>query len=104
MGEEDARRYLHGQPNRFRPFPPGAGRGGRAVERLYRLFVDNGWCPYRALQLCRSYDYLILNGTEGHHVLTFGTWVKLYSRLFDLSFVSDKIILIDLWCTAEAQA
>lgn len=61
MRNEDARRHLHSQPNQFRPFPPGVGRGGRAAERLYRLFVDNGWCPYRALQLCRSYDYLILN-------------------------------------------
>ncbi len=59
--EESASRYLRGQPNRFRPFPPGVGRGGRAAERLYRVFVDNGWCPYRALQLCRSYDYLVLN-------------------------------------------
>jgi hypothetical protein len=61
MGKDDVRRHLHSQPDRFRPFPPGVGRGGRASERLYRLFVDNGWCPYRALQLCRSYDYLILN-------------------------------------------
>lgn len=58
---EDIRRHLHDQPNRFPPFPPGVDRGGRAAERLYRLFVDNGWCPYRALQLCRSYDYLVLN-------------------------------------------
>jgi hypothetical protein len=58
---ESARRHLHDQPNRFRPFLPGIDRGGRAAERIYRLFVDNGWCPYRALQLCRSYDYLVLN-------------------------------------------
>jgi hypothetical protein len=61
MGEEDARRHLHSQPNRFRPFPSGSSRGGCAAERLYRLFVSNGWCPYRALQLCQSYDYLVLN-------------------------------------------
>lgn len=58
---EGIRRHLHDQPNRFQPFPPGVGRGGRAAERLYQLFVDNGWCPYRALQLCRSFDYLVLN-------------------------------------------
>jgi hypothetical protein len=61
IGEQEARRHLHSQPNRFRPYPPGAERGGRAAERLLRIFIDNGWCPYRALNLCQSYDYLILN-------------------------------------------
>ncbi|KAI9772984.1 MAG: hypothetical protein M1840_008866 [Geoglossum simile] len=61
MGKEEAMRYLHRQPKRFLPLPPGDDHGGRAAECLLRLFVDNGWCPYRARQLCRSYDYLILN-------------------------------------------
>lgn len=61
MGKEEARRYLARQPKMFVPLPPGDDRGGRAAQRLLGLFVENGWCPYRARQLCRSYDYLIIN-------------------------------------------
>jgi hypothetical protein len=41
MGNEDARRHLHGQQYKFRPFPPSVSRGRRAAERLHRHFVDN---------------------------------------------------------------
>jgi hypothetical protein len=61
MGKEEVRRYLASQPKMFVPLPPGDGCGGRAAQRLLRLFEENGWCPYRAHQLCRSYDYLIVN-------------------------------------------
>lgn len=62
---EAARRYLATQPKMFVPLSPGDGHGGRAAQRLLRLFVDNGWCPYRACQLCKSYDYLIVNSLAG---------------------------------------
>lgn len=61
MGKEEARRYLAREPKVFVPLPPGDDRGGRAGQLLLRLFVENGWCPYRARQLCRSYDYLVVN-------------------------------------------
>jgi hypothetical protein len=61
MRNEEARRHLYRRPKGFLPLPPGDHRGGRATERFLRLLVDNGWCPYRARQLCRSYDYLTLN-------------------------------------------
>lgn len=58
---EEAKRRLHFQPNKFRPFPPGVEIGGRAAGLLMKIFVENGWCSYRALEMCRTYDYLILN-------------------------------------------
>jgi hypothetical protein len=61
MGWEEVRRYLASQPKMFVPLPPGDDRGGRAAQCLLRLFEENGWCPYRAQQLCRSYDYLAVN-------------------------------------------
>lgn len=65
MGEERLSGYLCDHPNRLRPFSSGVDRGGRAARLLYHVFLTNGWCPYRALQLCRSYDYLFLNLLAG---------------------------------------
>ncbi|GES61977.1 hypothetical protein ATETN484_0006063600 [Aspergillus terreus] len=61
MSHASARDYLLRQPNKYRPFLPGVVQGGRAARLLHRIFVAHGWCPYRALQLCRSYDYVLLN-------------------------------------------
>ncbi|KAI9768049.1 MAG: hypothetical protein M1839_004209 [Geoglossum umbratile] len=65
MSKGEARRYLYRQPKWHLPLPPGDEYGGRAAKRLLRLFVENGWCPYRARQLCRSYDYLMLDSLAG---------------------------------------
>ncbi|PCH00096.1 Heterokaryon incompatibility [Penicillium occitanis (nom. inval.)] len=39
--------------------------GGRATMLLIRILEQNGWCPYRARQLCHSYDYLTVNALAG---------------------------------------
>ncbi|KAH0556008.1 hypothetical protein GP486_006049 [Trichoglossum hirsutum] len=61
MDKEEPREHLHTRPKWFLPLPPDDYHGGRAAKRFLRLFADNGWCPYQARQLCRSYDYLTLN-------------------------------------------
>jgi hypothetical protein len=65
LRSDDIMNYLYGQPRRFLPLPPGDSHGGRAAMRLIELLVDNGWCRYRARQLCHTYDYLALNGIAG---------------------------------------
>ncbi|THC98295.1 hypothetical protein EYZ11_002228 [Aspergillus tanneri] len=65
MSEANLKNHLYGRSNRFLPFPLGVDQGGRAARLMYNLFVNNGWCPHRALQLCRSYDYLVLNSLVG---------------------------------------
>lgn len=60
MPTEEATRHLH-EYSRFCAWPPGAKQGGRVASRLHELFIENGWCPFRAFQLCRSQDYIVLN-------------------------------------------
>jgi hypothetical protein len=61
MGNEKARKYLAVQPKSLVPLPPSDNNGGRAARCPFGRLVVNGWCPYRAIQVCRSYDYLIVN-------------------------------------------
>ncbi|KAJ6099385.1 hypothetical protein N7467_000920 [Penicillium canescens] len=61
MDKETLRRHLGRQLNRFSPIPSGVGEGGQAARFLFNTFVSNGWCPYRARELCQSYDYSVLN-------------------------------------------
>ena len=53
--------YNRPRPTQFRLFPPGAKETDRAGTRPLQILKDNGWRPHRALQLCQSYDPILLN-------------------------------------------
>ncbi|RYP48891.1 hypothetical protein DL768_005315 [Monosporascus sp. mg162] len=56
---------LYGRQAKALPFPPGDDHGGRATGLLLRLLESNGWCPFRARQLCESYNYFTVNSLAG---------------------------------------
>ncbi|KAL3428883.1 hypothetical protein BDV09DRAFT_201151 [Aspergillus tetrazonus] len=61
MDEDIAREHLRSRPRLIGCLCPETNQLPRAMRYLYRTFVLNGWCPYRALQLCQSYEYPQLN-------------------------------------------
>ena len=61
MKEHEVRRYLNDHPDKLQPCPPGELKRGRAASHIFNQFIENGWCPFRAMQLCKSHDYLVLN-------------------------------------------
>jgi hypothetical protein len=54
-------KHLYNERRAIVPLPPGDNEGGRATTRLILLLENNGWCPFRARQLCQNYDYLTVN-------------------------------------------
>ncbi|KAJ6436460.1 putative AC9 transposase [Purpureocillium lavendulum] len=65
MSSRDRMKTLYGNKIMPAPLPSGDVSGGPSARVLLRIFEDNGWCPFRARQLCQTFDYLTLNSIAG---------------------------------------
>ncbi|KIX03634.1 uncharacterized protein Z518_07187 [Rhinocladiella mackenziei CBS 650.93] len=65
MSLSNATKDVYGYEARFVPLHPSEPDSGRAASLLIRLLERNGWCPYRARQVCQSYDYMTVNNLAG---------------------------------------
>lgn len=61
MKADQLRKTAYGHQSSQTALQAGDEDGGPAARLMLRIFERNGWCPFRALQLCRRFDYLVLN-------------------------------------------